>query len=1002
MGPDLGGMVGRTDTLVELSSLAEAARRGRGAVAVVRGEAGIGKSTLAEALVERAQDMGLVCVWGWCAPHESVIYLPWRAALGRLGIDGLLHDHAAATSSLFRITVHHAVCDALGERGPLLIILEDLHWADEETVELLHAVATRCRSMPVLVVATARADPTETRPSVAARIADLPTSVVRLGLTGLTASEVQSLLDSVLDEPAPADLVDDVRRRTGGNPFFVREVGRLLRHQGARGAVPTGVQEVLDRRLARLSQTCHRLLQVAAVGGADVIDVPALVTVAGADSVWAAHAVLDEAVTAGLVRLDAAGYTFAHALVREVLVAGVAGADRGVLHADYAAALEPAAATDTGLAALVAEHWSLAARAEDRARAGPWWLVAGRAAAAHLGYETATRAFQRAIATRAVDRVEVLLDLGEAQLLTGDVDGARASFLAAASGARAGHRTTDLARAALGLGGGVAGFEVPLYDHEAVRLLRDALDVVAAEHTALRAALHARLSVALTELASINERAELAEEGVRLAESAGDGPVLVAALAAYCDAIAGPDHVVDRLAAATRMRTLAASVDDTVGVLLASRLRVVALCERGDFIAADQEIAEYGRIVERVGVARYAWLPHIWRGMRALLSGDVPTAVAEADAARTIGERADSTNAMFMVFALRAAVHRSSGTLDDFADEALAAVQPLMPVGIHTAMAVSGTWEFVPTVRARAMIAEALAAIDEIPRDAEWVEVLWSLGRGALAHGLRDGIVAVYAALRPYPDLWAVDGIGGAVFGVVCDLLGRLAVALGHAEDARAWFDRAREAYRAKEAPLLLSALPVAEAVPTPLTPAAEPAAMVHEGKMWRITFRQAEITLPDAKGLRDLAELLRQPGREAHVLDLADPTGTVRAVATGPEPAIDAQARTAYRSRVVELADQIDDAEADGDRERAARLRAEQEFLVAELAGSLGLHGRTRSGSADSAERARKAVTMRIRAAISSIAAAHPSLGRHLDVSVRTGRFCVYQPETPVVWRIT
>jgi hypothetical protein len=1004
MWPDLGGMVGRADVLAELSALAAATRRGRGAVAVVRGEAGIGKSTLAEALAGHAEGTGLTCVWGWCAPNESVVYLPWRAVLARLGIDGLLQDHAAAASPLSRITVHNAVCDALGERGPLLVVLEDVHWADEASADLLHAVATRCRSRPVLVVATARDDPGEAHPTVATRLADLPTSVVRLRLTGLTASEVETLLGAMLDRPAPADLVDDVLRRTGGNPFYVTEVGRLLRHQGVRGAVPAGVQEVLDRRLARLSQACHRLLEIAAVGGSDVIDVPALATVAGADSVSGARAGLDEAVAAGLLRLDAGRYAFAHALVREVLVAGVAGADRGVLHAAYAAALEPAAAGDAAVAATVAEHWDLAAGPDDQARAGPWWLVAGRAAAAQLGHETAVRAFRRALATRAVDRVEALLDLGEAQLLTGDVDGARASFLAAATDARADHRTPELARAALGLGGGIAGFEVPLYDHEAIRLLRDALELLPPEHTAARAALHARLSVALTEFVSIDERVGLAEEGVRLAEIAGDVPVQVAALAAYCDAIAGPDHVADRLAAATRMRALAASVGDTVGVLLAGRLRVVALCERGEFVAADQEIAEYGRVAERIGVPRYTWLPHIWRGMRALMAGDVAAALAEADAAETIGERAVSANATFMVYALRAAAHRTTGTLDAYADVALAAIEPLMPVGIHPAMKVSGTWEFVPAPRARAMVADALAMIDEIPRDAEWVEVLWSLGRGALAHGLTDGIGAVHARLRPYAELWAVDGIGGAVFGVVSDLLGRLAAALGHADEARAWLARARRAYRDGEAPLLLAALPADEpTAPAPPTTAAEPAAMAHEGKLWRITFRQAEITLPDAKGLHDLAVLLRRPGRETHVLDLADPTGTARVAATTTaDPAIDSRARAAYRARVIELADQIEDAEADGDRERAARLRTEQEFIVAELAGSLGLHGRTRPGSADPAERARKAVTMRIRAAIASIAAAHPGLGRHLDAAVRTGRFCVYQPETAVDWRIT
>jgi len=119
-----------------------------------------------------------------------------------------------------------------------------------------------------------------------------------------------------------------------------------------------------------------------------------------------------------------------------------------------------------------------------------------------------------------------------------------------------------------------------------------------------------------------------------------------------------------------------------------------------------------------------------------------------------------------------------------------------------------------------------------------------------------------------------------------------------------------------------------------------------------------------------------------------------------GGNEVLDDRAREAYRARLVDLQEDLDEAEASNDPERAARARAEMDLLTTELASAYGLGGRAR-GAGSATERARKAVTERIRASLARVAAANPGLGRHLENSIRTGIFCSYRPETPVDWKL-
>jgi hypothetical protein len=214
--------------------------------------------------------------------------------------------------------------------------------------------------------------------------------------------------------------------------------------------------------------------------------------------------------------------------------------------------------------------------------------------------------------------------------------------------------------------------------------------------------------------------------------------------------------------------------------------------------------------------------------------------------------------------------------------------------------------------------------------------------------------------------------------------------------------DAERRADLLREADAFYRSLGILERVSTVDPPRVESDSGQWErtGGGWSVTFRGRTAVLPAVKGMADLARLLAQPGAEVHTLDLVGP-----AAGAGPREGdlgdvLDDRARAAYRQRLHDLDERLTDAEADGDDDTAATVTEEREFLLAELAGAYGLGGRPRRAG-DPAEKARTTVTSRIRDAIGRVESVHPDLGRHLRASVRTGTFCSYAPERPVVWDV-
>jgi hypothetical protein len=499
----------------------------------------------------------------------------------------------------------------------------------------------------------------------------------------------------------------------------------------------------------------------------------------------------------------------------------------------------------------------------------------------------------------------------------------------------------------------------------------------------------------------------LATEAVRRARSADDDATLAAALAALCDAIAGPDHCAARRAHATEIIDLAARLRDPVLGLLGRRLRLVALLETGAIADWEADALAYRAAAEALRHPLYLWYVPLWRGMRALAAGRADECRAALAEAAAIGERAASGNAIMLVqtqlWCLRAEEGDTAGLLAMLPDlETVAVPAPWLQVTRALVLAQAGRAD-----DARAQLEAVVPLLPSMARDSEWLPSMAQVAETIALTGPHPVARWAYDALSPYAGLIVVEGICAAIRGPVDHHLALLADALGEHEAAARHRAAAVAAARVVGA-LALAARIEGEAALVPVPRADH--AFRRDGEVWTLAYRGREIRLRDSKGLRDLHALLARPGTALAALDLAAaPGGRQAGASAGPDvlyppsdtgEVIDAQARAAYRQRLRELDEAAAEADAAADIERSARIAAERDALVAALTEAYGLGGRVRrSGSV--AERARTAVTARIKDAIRRISEAHPELGRHLARSVRTGTFCVYEPDQPVRWSL-
>ncbi len=384
-------LFGRDEELVRLDAAWAAARAGHGGVVLVRGDAGIGKSGLVEAMAHRVRADGGDVRWGRCFETAGAPVLwPWVQVVRSLTDDleeDVLRAVTAGVASELAIVVpeikerlpdlpppapaepaaaRFRLLDAISRtvvslagRRPLLVVLEDLHWADESSLDALRLLAGTATSAAVLVVGTHRDATVEGSPALAATLAGLlrERGVGVLALEPLGPGALAELARAALGADPPADLVAVLHERSDGNPFFAHQLLALRSTDGLTGQVPQGVREILQRRVARLPEASRRVLEAAAVlGRRFTVDEVAHAVDSTVDAVLDA---LDPAAEAGLVGLDEAlrGYRFAHVLVRDALYEALAPGRRTRLHARFGEVL----AGDPERVAEVAHHFERAA-----------------------------------------------------------------------------------------------------------------------------------------------------------------------------------------------------------------------------------------------------------------------------------------------------------------------------------------------------------------------------------------------------------------------------------------------------------------------------------------------------------------------------------------------------------------------------------------------------------------------------------------------------------------
>jgi hypothetical protein len=616
------------------------------------------------------------------------------------------------------------------------------------------------------------------------------------------------------------------------------------------------------------------------------------------------------------------------------------------------------------------------------------------------------------------------------------------------------------------------GERAAVFDAEAVNLLEEALTALGDRESALRACVLAQLAVQRHFIASRDERAAVSRQAVELARRTGDPATLGYVRCVDWVVSWGPDNSQERLAAADEIIACAERAGDRSLAIGGRFQRIAALLELGEAEALRRESALVARQAATLRQPQWLWRARAHDIAVDLFEGRFDEARELLRAARREPLHDDSSAQLF--FALQTtALQRERGErarLEAAAAFLKGAVDqyPTVP-SLRTRLAY--LYAEIGQLEAAAHELAYIAAreFSDFPRDLTWLNAMAEAAEVCAAVADRQRASLLYELVLPFAQRHVVF-LGGALsWGSVARLLGLLATTLGRWQEAAAHFEAALTANRrlgarvwvahtqcaygamlaqqasdpllarycleqaaftaqvlgmrplAERASRLLQALPtepIAAAAPGPRATAGSesdktPSALFYrEGDFWTIGSAEALVRLRATKGLHLLDRLLRSPGQEFHVLDLALDTGARSGDAEeGPRAALegdagellDAKAKAAYRERLADLRGELAAAEADNDQGRCLRLREEMESLMAELSAAVGLGGRDRRTGA-AAERARMAVTKRIHDVLKKLQAEHPALGGHLRRHVKTGYFCAYlpDPERPLTWKFS
>ena len=1038
--PAGASIIGRAEPQARLEQLASASATGRRSAVLVSGEAGMGKTSLIRAAFDTASTRSTLVGWGTCWQGEGAPgFWPWMQALDDLaraiGRDAAVAaggDDRDRLATLIRelgpaaeptddpdrrrfLLLDAAVrwLESVTAQQHVAIVLDDLQWADSSTLDLLEHVVAAPVAARLLVIGAYRHD--ELDPERRQRLATLGSHTDHIHLEGLALPDVEALVATLCGPSRARTLARDLHGRTGGHPLFVRELARLA-VAGTGGPLPTAVTGAVTRRLETLPADSRRVLDAASVQGNRLL--PDVLSIVTDEPVTAVVDCLDAAKEAGVIRTGTGEELwFTHDLFRETLYGQLSLTERARLHGRVGDALEARNRRGARVSpGDLARHFLHAVTATDPGKAIQWAREAARDERRRAAFRESAAHLRRArLAAGDVGwaiepdlLVRTLIEEADAEARSGEPGVARELLAEAATAASCPQQQADVALAVQRLG---AKFAAPR--GEIIAQLESALRSITGNDVARQARVTAALARELQHSVSQDRRraGPLSEEALALARDSDDDETLASCLLARHDALWGPGTGAVRSVLGREIAAVGSRLGDTDRLAEGLLLEANGLLEAGS-PGFRPVLDRWLGLLSARNEPRDRYLVQTRRAALALLEGDADQAETLMYDAAALGEKIHEPDTGNVLMSQRVALARVRNEPAELAVLAADAVR---------------WWTGAP-VLAHAVAAGARAAAGDLEAAAREVAVVSEAGgwrsedsylRSVLVADLAVAVTALHDAelcalllddIALLTDSCGVNGAVVAFAGPFAHAAGILAAEVGDLDLAGTMLERSTDTsrrlgasvwVRQGESALRALASSQASAARAASEPGPVAASMSRAEKIWTVTFGEERGRLPHVKGLADIATLVRHRGQDLTALQLIGGP----AVASGrKDELIDVEALTAYRDRLDELQREIDQATSDTDLASIDRLVEERHQLLTEVRRTTGLGGRIRTVPNDPAERARKAVSGRIRDAIRRLDRITPRLAAHLDRSIKTGLRCAYAPtgaDASIRWRV-
>jgi class 3 adenylate cyclase/tetratricopeptide (TPR) repeat protein len=853
--------VGRVHELEVLDAALKEARTGDRRAVLLSGEPGIGKTTLEARFAAQASDAGVSVLYGRCDEDIFVPYQPWAEALGSLveqapvelvqahvveygtvvgrvvpaiwgrAVPEVADDHGSEETDRPRFFA--AVVDLLARTTaivPLLLVLDDLHWADAGTVDLLRHVLAANRPLQLLVVGAFRDADVGADDPLAVALAALHREhgVERLPLRGLRDDELLAFLElnagHEMDDDGVA-LRDALSAETDGNPFFV---GELLRHLVASGAIyqdddgrwlvtedlrdaglPVSIREVVGQRVRSLGAETHRVLTQACVIGRD-FDLDVLERVTDVEEGRLVD-LCDGAVRAQILRdRDRGdGYSFAHALIAHTLYDDLTAARRARAHRAVAEAME--ALTDGEPGPRVGElayHWAQATLPRDASKAVSYAELAGTQAVAALAPVEAVRWYTQAlelldgeVGANDQTRARLLVGLGDAQRQAGQA-AYRETLLEAARLADEADDADLLARAALTNNRGWQS-RIGAADEERLSVLRRALARIGSDSSAARARLLALSATEQIYTTTLEHRLTLVEEAIGLARASGDLGATADALIRAVQSVIAPPTLPRRRVWITEAVDLADGLGDPAQRFLARHLLIRCELESANRDVIDEQVAVTGGILQQLPHAGLRWTHAYDTAVQALVAGNLPEAERLATEALNLGMEAEQPDAFTIYGSQMLNIRVRQGRIAELIPLIEQTVADLPGQAVYQSVLAMAYADAGDLARCRGLLETAHTGGYAIAYDNSWSSAMYCWADAAVRTGHRAAAEMLHDRLAPFRDHLVTTHV--TVDPVVSHTLGRLERLLGRRDDADESFRRAQRLHAKLRCPAFVS-----------------------------------------------------------------------------------------------------------------------------------------------------------------------------------------------------